>query len=209
MKPPAFIAVEGPIGVGKTTLARAVGHHFGFPVVEEIAEENPFLGKFYQNVEEWSFQTEMFFLCNRFKQLEDVQRDYLARNQAVTADYHIFKNEIFASRTLTREHYDKYMQIYHLLTDDLPKPNVVIYLTASLETLLNRIAMRGRKAETHLSTDYLKQLRADYETFMERFQAANQDIPVLRIDGDKCDFVKNQSDLAAVLKQLHTILNNW
>lgn len=89
----------------------------------------------------------MFFLCNRYKQLEDINIKYLNQRKPVVADYHIFKNLIFASRTLKDSQYDKYMQIYHILTQDMPVPNVIVYLTASLETLQKRIAMRGREFE--------------------------------------------------------------
>ena len=105
------------------------------------------LGKFYEDIDEWSFQTEMFFLCNRYKQLEDINIKYLNQRKPVVADYHIFKNVIFASRTLKDSQYDKYMQIYRILTQDMPVPNVIVYLTASLETLQKRIAMRGREFE--------------------------------------------------------------
>ncbi len=109
-----FIAIEGPIGIGKTSLAKKLSARFDFHLLKEIVEENPFLGKFYDNIEEWSFQTEMFFLCNRFKQLEDIEQKYLRKNKAVIADYHISKNMIFARRTLPADKFDKYEQIYHI-----------------------------------------------------------------------------------------------
>ena len=92
-----FITVEGPIGVGKTSLAKAISEQFNFALLKEIVDENPFLGKFYDNIEEWSFQTEMFFLCNRYKQLGDINTHYLSKNQSVVADYHIFKEFNFCS----------------------------------------------------------------------------------------------------------------
>src|SRR5699024_3324900 len=95
-----FIAIEGPIGAGKTSLASKLANYFKFQILKEIVEENPFLDKFYDNIEEWSFQTEMFFLCNRYKQLEDIERKYLNKHKAVVADYNISKNMIFAKRTL-------------------------------------------------------------------------------------------------------------
>ena len=110
MKSTPFITVEGPIGVGKTSLAKAIAEHFQFSLLREIVDENPFLGKFYNNIDEWSFQTEMFFLCNRYKQLEDIEKKYLTNDQAVVADYHIFKNLIFAERTLKNQQYNKYLK---------------------------------------------------------------------------------------------------
>src|SRR6185437_14268284 len=119
-----FIVVEGPIGVGKTTLTKLLAAEFSYASLTEIVEENPFLGKFYENIEEWSFQTEMFFLCNRFKQLGDINTHYLSKDIPVVADYHILKNLIFAGRTLSGEEYRKYFNIYQILTEDMPKPNV-------------------------------------------------------------------------------------
>lgn len=147
MKSTPFITVEGPIGVGKTSLAKVIADHFQISLLKEIVDENPFLGKFYNDIDEWSFQTEMFFLCNRYKQLEDIEKNYLTNDQAVVADYHIFKNLIFAERTLKNEQYNKYLEIFNILTRDMPKPNMVIYLNASLDTLLSRIGKRGREFE--------------------------------------------------------------
>lgn len=90
-----FITVEGPIGVGKTSLAKEISTHMQLHLLKEIVDENPFLGKFYEDIDEWSFQTEMFFLCNRYKQLEDINIKYLNQRKPVVADYHIFKNLIF------------------------------------------------------------------------------------------------------------------
>ncbi|MGP4082821.1 deoxynucleoside kinase [Pseudalkalibacillus sp. R45] len=195
-----FIAVEGPIGVGKTSLAKAISEEFNYHLLKEIVEENPFLGKFYDDIEEWSFQTEMFFLCNRFKQLEDIEELYLKHEKPVVSDYHIFKNRIFAMRTLKEVHFQKYMQIFEIITKDMPAPNMVIYIKASLETLLKRISLRGRDIEKNISPDYLKQLSSDYEIFMYQFQKLHPEIPVLTIDGDKIDFVQNQDQLSDILK---------
>lgn len=202
-----FIAVEGPIGVGKTSLAKRIADHFQYELLKEIVEENPFLGKFYENIEEWSFQLEMFFLTNRYKQLNDIRKDYLSQNQPVVADYHIAKNMIFAQRTLAASEFDKYSKIFSILTEDIALPNMVIYLDASLETLLERIEMRDRKAEQHIQPDYLKQLSADYHTFMDRFEQDNPDIPVLRLSGDELDFVKNEQDWTYICDRISSHLD--
>nr|WP_309101784.1 deoxynucleoside kinase [Fredinandcohnia onubensis] len=202
-----FITVEGPIGVGKTSLAKAISEQFEFALLKEIVDENPFLGKFYTNIDEWSFQTEMFFLCNRYKQLEDINQNYLQRNQPVVADYHIFKNLIFAERTLKTQQFQKYLQIYEILTADMPVPNVVIYLHASLDTLLERIKMRGRDIEKGIDPAYLSQLSLDYEQSMAKFEKSHPNIPVIRFNGDKLDFVQNKQDLEQILSKIEdTIL---
>lgn len=197
-----FIAIEGPIGIGKTSLAEKLSAHFQFQLLKEIVEENPFLGKFYENIEEWSFQTEMFFLCNRFKQLEDIDKQYLRNGKSVVADYHISKNMIFAKRTLPEDKFDKYEKIYHILTADMPVPNMMIYLHASLDTILERIRKRGREMEQHIQASYLEQLAADYEDFMNQFEKQHPNIPVIRIDGDKVDFICYQQHLNQIMAQV-------
>ncbi|MFD1851231.1 deoxynucleoside kinase [Oceanobacillus bengalensis] len=199
-----FIAIEGPIGVGKTSLAKKLSSQLDFQLLKEIVEENPFLGKFYDNIEAWSFQTEMFFLCNRIKQLEDIKVDYLNQNKAVIADYHILKNMIFAKRTLQSDKFEKYEKVYHILTADMPTPNIMIYLTASLDTIQKRIKMRNRDIEKNIKPSYLAQLITDYEDYMSEFEMMHPNIPVIRINGDETDFVQYQEDL----HQITTIVDN-
>lgn len=201
-----FVTVEGPIGVGKTSLAKEIANHLQFHFLGEIVEENPFLNKFYTNIEEWSFQTEMFFLCNRYKQLEDISKKYLHYNKPVVADYHILKNLIFAERTLHKQQLSKYHGIYSILTADMPAPNVIIYLTASLETLQKRITMRGREFEKDIAPEYLLQLIADYETTMKRLKETHPEVPILTYNGDHIDFVSNKGQLQMMLTDLHNTL---
>lgn len=197
-----FITVEGPIGVGKTSLSKAISEHFTYHLLKEIVDENPFLGKFYEDIDEWSFQTEMFFLCNRYKQLTDIKQYILTKQSPVVADYHIFKNLIFAKRTLKSSEYDKYESIYNILTTDMPKPNMVIYLHASVDTLMKRIAMRGREFEKMITRDYMEQLAADYHSFIQHFEKMHPDIPVIQLNGDELDFVKNEKDLQHILQTI-------
>src|SRR5699024_9747760 len=208
MKETPFIAIEGPIGVGKTSLAKKLSAHFDFHLLKEIVEENPFLGKFYDDIEAWSFQTEMFFLCNRFKQLGDIETDYLHKQKPVIADYHISKNMIFARRTLQADKFAKYEQVYHILTDDMPIPNMMIYLHASLDTIMERIRQRDREVEHNIKASYLEQLRQDYEAYMNEFENMHPSIPVIRINGDELDFVKRQSDLEMIIELVENRLDN-
>ncbi|MCY9545441.1 deoxynucleoside kinase [Lysinibacillus xylanilyticus] len=201
-----FVTVEGPIGVGKTSLSKELAATFNYHLLKEIVDENPFLNKFYEDIEEWSFQTEMFFLCNRYKQLSDIKKFRLMHDKPVVADYHIFKNLIFAKRTLLSTEYDKYEEIYKILTKDMPVPNVVVYLHASVDTLMKRIAMRGREFEKMISRDYMEQLVADYHSFIEHFEKMHPEIPVIRFNGDQLDFVKNPNDLKYVLQTIKDTL---
>ena len=201
-----FITIEGPIGVGKTSLAKAISAHFNFHLLKEIVDENPFLGKFYENIGEWSFQTEMFFLCNRYKQLADTKAHLLNNNKPVVSDYHIFKNLIFANRSLNQEEYLKYIKIYDILTHDMPVPNVIVYLHASLDTLLERIKKRGRDIEKNISPLYLEALSNDYEQAMNTFAAQNPNVTILRFNGDELDFVKNSNDRTYIFNSLQNLL---
>ena len=195
-----FITVEGPIGVGKTSLSKAIAEHYHYHLLKEIVDENPFLGKFYENIDEWSFQTEMFFLCNRYKQLSDINNHILANQSPVVADYHIFKNLIFAKRTLKTSEYDKYEAIYKILTANMPVPNMVIYLHASVDTLMERIAKRGREFEKMITREYMEQLAADYHVFIDHFEKMHPEIPVIRLNGDVLDFVAREEDLQYILQ---------
>lgn len=197
-----FIAVEGPIGVGKTTLTTAIAETFSYNQLKEISGENPFLDQFYQDKEKWSFQTEMFFLCNRYEQLKQINREYISQGLPVVADYHVFKNMLFAQRTLEANDFVKYKEIYHILTKDLPMPNIIISISASIPTLLERIDERGRSYEADMDPDYLQQLSEDYRSYLPEFEEAHPNIPVIHINGDEVDYVRNTADMDAIVSKL-------
>jgi deoxyguanosine kinase len=202
MKSAPFIAVEGPIGAGKTTLATMLSQELNLPLVKEIVEENPFLASFYQDIDEWSFQLEMFFLCNRFKQLEDTGVHYVEQNTPVISDYHIYKNMIFADRTLKGTKRDKYRQIYHLLTDDLPKPNLVLYIEAELDTLMYRINKRGRSFEQDMDPAYMEQLIADYKTGMDYLANSSNPPVIIKVNAEQLDFVEHPEHFRQIVNQV-------
>jgi deoxyguanosine kinase len=202
MKSAPFIAVEGPIGAGKTTLATMLSQELNLPLVKEIVEENPFLASFYQDIDEWSFQLEMFFLCNRFKQLEDTGAHYIQQNTPVISDYHIYKNMIFADRTLKGTKRDKYRQIYHLLTDDLPKPNLVLYIEAELDTLMQRINKRGRSFEQDMDPAYMEQLIVDYKTGMAYLANSPNPPIIIKVNAEQLDFVEHPEHFKQIVNQV-------
>lgn len=201
-----FIAVEGPIGIGKTSLATLLSNHYNYPLLKEIVYENPFLDKFYDDIESWAFQTEMFFLTNRYKQLTDIQKDYLDQNQSVVSDYHLFKNVIFSKMTLDDNNFDKYQKIYHILEEGLPKPNVIIIVNATLETILKRIKMRNRHFEQNIDPTYLQTLIDSYHEYTTLLKENHEDIPIIELNGDDLDYVKYPEHLAQIIKQIDEII---
>ena len=188
-----FIAIEGPIGVGKSSLAHRLSKTFGFYEENEIVDENPFLSDFYDDIEKWSFQTEMFFLCNRYKQIRDIE----SLNQGIVSDYHIHKNKIFAKNTLDAKEFDKFSRIFDILTEDIEMPNTIIFLDADLDVLKSRIAQRNRSFESQIEDDYLLTLKKDYLDYYESLK--NDGANVIRIDTSQQDFVKNDYDYQNIL----------
>lgn len=171
--------------------------------------ENPFLDKFYDNIDEWAFQTEMFFLTNRYKQLSDIQKYYLNENQSVISDYHLFKNVLFSKMTLDSYNFEKYLRVYQILEEDLPKPNVIIVLNASLETILTRIKKRNRHFEQKIDPQYLQTLIDSYHDYTLSMKQNHENIPIIEINGDTLDFVANPEDLAIIIEKIdQTIKEN-
>ncbi|MFH4935404.1 deoxynucleoside kinase [Staphylococcus cohnii] len=195
-----FIAVEGPIGVGKSSLAHKLSQTFNYYEEKEIVNENPFLSDFYEDISKWSFQTEMFFLCNRYKQFQDLE----AIHTGIVSDYHIYKNKIFANNTLTPSEFDKFSRIYDILTEDLEMPNVIIFLDADLETLKKRIALRNRSFEHQIEDDYLLNLKRDYNAYYRSLKADGES--VIRIDTTDLDFMKQENDYNYILNLVQPLI---
>ena len=195
-----FIAVEGPIGVGKYSLAHKLSQTFNYYEEKEIVNENPFLSDFYEDISKWSFQTEMFFLCNRYKQFQDLE----AISTGIVRDYHIYKNKIFANNTLTPSEFNKFSRIYDILTEDLEMPNVIIFLDADLEILKKRIALRNRSFEHQIEDDYLLNLKRDYNAYYRSLKADGES--VIRIDTTDLDFMKQENDYNYILDLVQPLI---
>lgn len=191
-----YIAIEGPIGVGKSSLTRRLAETLQFDTLYEIVEANPFLSDFYDDIDQWSFQTEMFFLCNRYKQINDLG------NRAVVSDYHIMKNKIFARNSLQPKEYHKFEQIYDVLTEDLRMPDITIFLTAELPVLRQRIQMRNRVFESTISDDYLLKLTEDYQHIANQMDDSNH----LLIDTTHIDFVNHEEDYQRIVDQIKQLI---
>ena len=192
-----YITVEGCIGVGKTTLTHLLTRTLSARVVLEVVEENPFLPDFYRDKAAHAFKTQMFFLLSRFKQQEALlQGDLFAGT--VVSDYLFAKDRIFAELTLSSSEMSLYDQIFRALASKVRSPDLVVYLHAPMEVILERIARRGRSFEKDIDRGYLEDLVAAYG----RFFASYDDAPVLMIDTADLNFPTRDSDLSVVLDAL-------
>jgi len=189
-----YIAIEGVIGVGKTTLAKRVARSLGASVVLEVVEENPFLPRFYEDPESFSFQTQMFFLLSRYRQqLELSQRDMF--EESIIADYIFAKDQIFATLNLGEAELALYRSIVPLLESRLNRPDLVIYLQATTEVLLDRIKRRGRSFEKDISREYLETLTDAYNHFFFHYA----DTPLLIVNTNEMDLVARGEDYERLL----------
>lgn len=186
---PAYIAVEGPIGVGKTTLAKRLADSFNYQTLLEQAEENPFLERFYQNQKQSALATQLFFLFQRAQQIQDLRQSDIFEPVRV-ADFLIEKDPLFARITLDSDEFQLYEKIYNQLTIDAPRPDLVIYLQASTDVLLSRIQSRGIGYEKRISRDYLESLNEVYSEFFLYYDGA----PLLIVNASDIDLVGGDKD---------------
>ncbi|HEY8537884.1 MAG TPA: deoxynucleoside kinase [Steroidobacteraceae bacterium] len=198
--PHRYIVVEGPIGVGKTSLARRLARSFGSELILEQAEENPFLERFYRNPRSAALQTQLFFLFQRTRQLEDMRQHDLFDTVRV-ADYLIEKDRLFARLTLDEQEFALYQQIYDRLAIDMPVPDLVIYLQAPSNVLLERIARRGIRYEQHIDREYLERLQEAYARFFHEYVAS----PLLIVNAAEADFVNNDQDYDQLFEQIKRV----
>lgn len=191
------IAIEGVIGVGKTTLARMISERLGARLVLERFEENPFLPKFYEDAEHYAFQTQMFFLLSRYKQQQELFQADLFHNFVIT-DYIFEKDKIFAYLTLADEELKLYETLLGAIEKTIPTPDLVVYLQSSVDRLMANIRARGRKMEENMSEEYIKDLNEAYNYFFFRYKAT----PLLIVKSTEIDFVHNEEDFEDLLQQI-------
>ncbi len=192
-----FIAIEGVIGAGKTTLANLLAERNGAQVVLEQFEENPFLPKFYEDRKRYAFQTQLAFLASRFKQQQKMTtRDLF--DQFVVSDYIFEKDRIFARLNLDDDELALYDNIFGIMTGISAKPDLVIYLQSTVDRLLNNIEKRGRDYEKHITPDYLQELSDAYNQFFYHYNKA----PLIIINSTQIDFVNNPDHLSYIEEQI-------
>lgn len=192
-----FIAVEGVIGAGKTSLAEMLAKRNNARLVLERFEENPFLPKFYENRKRFAFQTQLTFLASRFKQQQHVtNRDLF--DQRIISDYIFEKDRIFARLNLDDDELALYDNIYGIMTGISAKPDLVIYLQSSVDRLINNIEKRGRDYEKHITPEYLQELSHAYNQFFYHYNKS----PLMIINATQIDFVNNSDHLAYIEEQI-------
>jgi len=195
------IAVEGPIGVGKTSLARRLGEHLDAELLLERPEANPFLSRFYQNQERYALQTQLFFLFHRLDQLRDLAQPELFP-RTVVSDYLLEKDPLFAGLTLSEDEYKLYRQIYDRVSlQNAVVPDLVIYLQAKPETLVSRVRRRGIDMERKISDDYLILLGECYTRFFHNYTAA----PVMVVNAEHLNFVDNDDDFQLLIQRIESM----
>jgi deoxyguanosine kinase len=203
-----YVAIEGVIGVGKTTLARMLQPAFRASLLLEIFEENPFLSDFYADRERYAFQTQIFFLLSRYHQQRRSVPDVLERDENLIADYTFDKDGLFASINLHGDELEMYYRVHEALAEKIPPPDLIVYLRASTEILMRRIALRDRSYERNMERAYIDELNGAYELY---FGAAHTGgyhpmAPTLLIDTNELDFVHNIDHLKHVEDQIRLAL---
>ena len=195
-----YIVVEGPIAVGKTSLAERLANALGARLVLEETEENPFLRKFYENPEKYAFPVQIFFLLSRYRQqFELAQRDLFER--AVVADYFFAKDQIFARLNLDSDEYTLYLQIYRMLDARTVRPDLVVYLEARGDVLARRMRRRDRDYERRIAPSYLERVAEAYRQFFYHYA----DSPLLVVQSSDIDFVERAPDFESLLKEIETV----
>lgn len=198
-----YIAIEGVIGVGKTTLARLLQPAFKAELLLEVFEENPFLSDFYADRERYAFQTQIFFLLSRYHQQRRAVGDLLAEKDNLFSDYTFEKDALFARINLAGDELEMYYRVHGALAEKIIRPDLILYLRAGTDILMERIAFRDRPYERNMERDYIHELNITYESF---FSAQDQDSLVLPIDTDDLDYVRSPEALKFVENRIRQAL---
>ena len=197
-----YIAIEGVIGVGKTTLARLIQPYFDAHLLLEIFEENPFLSDFYDDRARYAFQTQIFFLLSRYHQQHKGVREALVSNHWLLSDYTFEKDRLFAEVNLQGDELDMYFNVHDALAEKITSPDLVVYLQAETDVLMHRIAQRDRPYERQMETDYIHTLNLAYEQHFSNYPSEH----CLIINTNHLDYVRSPEDLEAVNQRIRQSL---
>jgi len=198
-----YIAIEGVIGVGKTTLARMLQNTFDAEVLLEVFEENPFLSDFYSDRARYAFQTQIFFLLSRYHQQNNNVPKTLAEGKNLISDYTFAKDALFAGINLKGDELNMYHRVHEALGEKIPKPDLLVYLQATTDTLMNRIAFRDRPYERQMERSYIDELNQAYDDF---FSKPFDLTPVLKIDSNELNIIQNPEHIKLVENKIRETL---
>jgi deoxyguanosine kinase len=198
-----YFAIEGVIGVGKTTLARLLQPYYKANLLLEVFEENPFLSDFYSDRARYAFQTQIFFLLSRYHQQKQAIPQSLAEGIDIISDYTFDKDTLFARINLKGDELEMYYRVHEALGEKIPSPSLVVYLRASTDTLMKRITRRDRPYERQMERTYIDELNLAYDDFFMKY---SHNSPVLTIDSSSIDFVSSPEDLKDVDKKIRQAL---
>ena len=190
-----FIAIEGNIGAGKTSLATRMAEEFNARLILEQFEDNTFLPKFYQDPSKYAFPLELTFLAERYQQLKDKLANRDLFNPFTISDYYIYKSEIFAKKTLPDDEFALYSRLFHIINSTLPKPDLLVYLYVEVPRLKKNITTRGRDYEQNIEHEYLERIQSGYFDFIKQ----QQDLRILILDINHLDFVHNDADYRKIV----------
>ena len=195
-----YIAVAGNIGVGKSTLTELLREKLGWEAFYEAVADNPYLSDFYRDMRQWSFHSQVFFLSRRLRHHRQIldRPGIVVQDRSVYEDAEIFAENLYQQGHMTERDYHTYRELYEAMMMFLPPPDLVVYLRASVPTLLQRIRMRGRDFEQDVSAEYLEQLNQLYEQWIERFSLC----PVLTVPSDELDFVKHNAHMELIVAKI-------
>lgn len=199
------IAVAGNIGAGKTTLTGLLAKHYGWKPHYEDVDENPYLNDFYEDMQRWSFNLQIYFLNSRFNQVLDIQRsgETVIQDRTIYEDAEIFAPNLHAMGLMSTRDFQNYASLFQLMSKLVKAPDLMIYLRASVPTLVNQIQQRGREYENSIRLDYLKQLNERYEAWISRYKAGK----LLIVNVDKIDITNNPEDLSSVIDKIDAQLH--
>lgn len=199
------IAVAGNIGAGKTTLTELIAKHFGWKAQFESVENNPYLNDFYEDMPRWSFNLQIYFLNNRFKQVIDIKngKDIVIQDRTIYEDAHIFAPNLHSMGLMSTRDFENYQELFDTMSSMISPPDLLIYLRASIPQLVNNIQRRGREYEDNIRLDYLKKLNSFYEQWIEDYKLGK----LLIIDVDDMDYVQNPEDLGKIIDKINAEVN--
>ena len=200
-----YFAIAGNIGAGKTSLTELLSKHYGWEAHYEDVIDNPYLDDFYNHMERWSFNLQIYFLNSRFRQLKSFSNSNkkFIQDRTIYEDAHIFAPNLHAMGLMNQRDFNNYQSLFGLMESMIEGPDILIYLRSSIPNLVNKIHKRGREYENSISIEYLSRLNERYEAWVSTYNKGK----LLVVDVDKIDFVENKADLGSVIQKIDAELN--